>query len=261
MSVLLRYHGGMTNAADTLADLLDSWEVPSQKTPVYARLQNDRASSLSFWRRHAHAVEMLCEVEHALNGLEAIGKNADHFRQDLVPIYQAIFGYSPGWGHKVPVEGLLAAPLESIKMLRSLGMVLDANGMNVEYDQADLESLQEALEEADRLLDEVPNLSSEERVFLYGLLAEARQCVEEVGRFGAARVRTVTFTLNGALVDQAVAAHARGDEHLGARFFDLGRRLTSWIFVRTGDGALNELGKMGVQALGGAAGLELPPGK
>jgi hypothetical protein len=210
----------MPNPATTLADLLDQWHIPNNTNVAGARGCKD-AGDLDFWRSQVQAVELLAEVDRSLDALEDLGEEVAYLRNDLVPLYHAVFGYSPIW-RRLDTNQRRAepsAPPEAIRMLRMLGMMINrylATALKPET----ADRLLELLDEAAGL---VAQLDADDRTkhYLFDLIADARRGVQEADLFGAARVRSSYMALTTELNGQAAATQNQSPE--------LARKVFAWV--------------------------------
>ncbi len=179
---------------------------------------------LAFWRTQVQAVELLAEVDRNIDALEHMGENVSHLRDDLPKLYQAVFGFNPPWrnphnqGVSSPVP---AAPLESVNMLRTLGILIDRY-LSHAIEPAASEQLLLLLDDAVRL---VTALDTDDRTkhYLFDLISDARRAVSEAELFGAARVRSTYMALTTELNAQAVAAEAKTPGS------GVGQKIFAWV--------------------------------
>ncbi|MFE6305020.1 hypothetical protein [Nocardiopsis sp. NPDC057823] len=201
----------MPNPATTLADLLDSWHLPGGKNVPAAR--GGSPDQLDFWRSQVQAVELLVEVDRAVDALAAMGDPVEHIREDLLPLYKAVFGYAPPWYfHSTPGPQRKAepsAPATAIRALRTLGVMLNRY-LSEELRPATAERLLDLLNEAIPLVGELP-ADDKTKHYLFDLISDARRGVEEAHLFGAARARAAYVALTTELNGHAATADQQGN--------------------------------------------------
>lgn len=197
----------MPNPATTLANLLRSWKITERATLVKAR-GGKSENDLDFWRSQVQAVELLAEVDRSIDALEEMGKDVHHMREDLAPLYKAVFGYKPAW--RGPGQGHSAgpaAPRESVRSLLTLGVMIDSFLGHAFSSEAEGQLL-ELLDEAADLVKEL-DVDERTKFYLFDLVADARRAVKEIDLFGAARARSTYMALTTELKGQAVVANAQ----------------------------------------------------
>lgn len=242
------YRVGVANSATLLADLVERWRLPANKTPEEHRGAGAHPSTQEFWTDHVLAVRWLNEIDDALIAMEAMGEETAHYRQSQPAWYAAVFAQSVPWGSR-PTNKTQQRPIadrRDIALLRALGQQLESVGYAPRVAASDLESLRAAVNEAHDLIIETP-LDDAVRRYLLGLVSEARACLDELAAFGSIRLRDVTFTLGGAL--NAAAETAVPPAHK-QRWRDTARTVLAQIAVQGTAGALGTMG----------AHLLLPPG-
>jgi hypothetical protein len=216
-----QYRVAMPNPATTLANLLKSWSITERGTLVKAR-GGKSENDLDFWRSQVQAVELLAEVDRSIDALEAMAKDVHHMREDLAPLYKAVFGYKPAW--RGPGQGHSAgpaAPPESIRSLLTLGVMIDSFLGHAFSAEAEGQLL-ELLDEATNLVNAL-DVDERTKFYLFDLVANARRAVKEIELFGAARARSTYMALTTELKGQAVVASAQRKNSV------LNRTIFTWV--------------------------------
>lgn len=85
-----------TNPARELADLLESWRALNPTETVEGR-RGGRPVDAAFWRRQAHAVELLLEVDAAITRMRERGRRTDHYEEPLIYWYIGVFAPADVW--------------------------------------------------------------------------------------------------------------------------------------------------------------------
>jgi hypothetical protein len=242
----------MPNAATALAALLKEWHVPKGNHPESVRGINEAESRREFWRDQAQAVQLVLSVDNIIRGIEAAGGPTAMFAGSVVSWYEAAIGYSVPWqstanGHRHIIED---ARLEN---LEAFGVMLDQLG-TVAIDDSKVSSLRTTLEEAKDLAANDPNLTPDSRRYMWGIIIQALDALDEIETFGTHPVRAVLLELSGAANVQADVAEGANDQPTAGRWRGIRdsavRTFTSRLALKAADGA-NRLAIEGLDQLGG----------
>lgn len=211
----------MSNAAEALADLLESWRVQGNHQNFLGRFPEGQAVFTDTWRRQAQAVELLVEVDRSLDRLEELGKpkrNVDAFRKHLITLYQAVFGYTPAWRGQAASTGPYVDP-QATGALRQLGMLLNMTDLVPVAETEQIEQIRDLLSDAYDEVRKATSLPREARYFLFHLLSEARRYVDEVSTFGSSKAHAAILALCVEMENQGVQleAHEREEQVGGMR--------------------------------------------
>lgn len=194
----------MANPAQLLLDLLNEWSGPVNQAPESARRPDGAAvGDPEFWRYQAGLVDLLLDVEAALDAIAASRPSIDvrTYRRQLRPTYELVFGYQPVWkaqrGTTAKIQRL-APNLDGLRMTAGLLDVYEEDGMP----QEGIDVLRQTLRDADELIDAATYLDSKVRGYLLSLIAHARSLLE-ADVINDAAVRDAALRLSGAMTSTA----------------------------------------------------------
>lgn len=217
----------MSNAAESLATILESWSLKSNRRNLEARFSNNQSHLTETWREQALAVELLREVDRSLDRLEELGqstKNVDAFRKHLPTLYRAVFGFSPSWQVQSKIDGPYVDP-QSTGALRQLSMLLNMTDLVPVVGDDQVGRLRELLTEAYGVVRQAESFPREMRFFLFNLLDEARRYVDEMDTFGSSKARGAILALCLELEQQGVQLEERGQEEEAGPLRRMARKL------------------------------------
>lgn len=191
----------MPNPARLLHEMMINWTVPANTPPESVRGNGD-ASSLEFWHEQARAVRFLRDVEVALDGMEAIGEEVEHYRDVLPDLYQGVFAYTTPWQHR---PGSITHPIDprDLRLLKALAGHLQSVNYAPQVGGDQLAALLESLDSTELLIRTSPDIDDSIRRYLLGLISEARRVATELQTFGDVELRSITFELGAALLSTA----------------------------------------------------------
>lgn len=191
----------MANPAKLLHDMILDWRVPQGNLPESVRADGD-PSGLGFWHAHARAVGFLRDIEIALNGMEAVGEEVEHYRDVLPEFYKCVFAYSTPWSSSV--NGV-REPIDrrDLRLLRALAGHLDSINYVAAASGDQLLDLLESLDKTEQLIRTSEDITVEVRRYLLGLVGEARRVATELETFGDVELRSITFQLGAAVLSTA----------------------------------------------------------
>lgn len=196
----------MTNSAWYLHELLTKWAPEQGESVNQARERVIGTSGLSFWQAHGRAVMLLADIERLLDGMSSEGMRVEAFREALPAWYAALFAPRFDWNqgpqhsHGSQKSRITINKNARLDMLSALGAALDGFHSTEELDEITLNDLVGALDEAEdivRLLDDIPK---DERVYMLGLIEEARRVAKDVQTFGSAQTRLSSMQLGSGLL-------------------------------------------------------------
>ena len=193
----------MTNAATALADLLVAWgPVDAHGTTESSRgIDADRRSRREFWHDQATAVGLAQSVDNILRGMEASGTRMEMFEASVVSWYEAVFSYTAPWTTSSSSErAIIESP--RLENLQALGALLDQVG-TVALSGEEIANLRTTLDEAKDLAARDETLPTETKRYIWTLIAQAVQALDDYDAFGTAPARSVLLELSG-------AAHLQG---------------------------------------------------
>lgn len=209
--------------ANALADILERWQfVDAGYSLEGSRGEDDPATSRDFWSQHAHAIDLIREVERAIVLVET-ERPAVHFRRHIPTIYAAVCGYTLPFRTTV-TSRTTVVDQAAIDSLRSLGDVLHSRDAVVPNDEALRDRVDQSLGAVRDLLADV-DMTRESRAYLTALVAELEQAISDVDTFGTALVRRLSNELAGVLIQQGMEQNQKGDQKTGKRFFAAARDL------------------------------------
>ncbi len=209
--------------ANALADLLERWQfVDAGYSLEGSRGDEDPATSRDFWSLHAHAIDLVREVERAIVLVET-QRPALHYRRHIPTIYAAVFGYTFPFRTTVSSRTTVVDQA-AIDSLRALGDVLHTIDAVVPNDDALRDRVDQSLSAVKDLLADV-KMSRESRAYLTALVAELGQAIDDVDTFGTALVRRLSNELAAVLIQQGLHKNAAGDQKAGKRFLGVARDL------------------------------------
>lgn len=200
----------MSNPARRLAALLSEWEDGTSKSVLQKRGGEDR-NDLHFWQQQREAVDLVQQVEALLAGMKENGADVEPYEYYLPVWYQAVFSYTGGWTLAANSPNIERSALD---MLKGVATLLDQGEIDPDLDADQLADLENLLAEAEELIADAP-LPSAERVYLWALVSEARECVREYAMFGSSRARRIAVELGGAMT---VSVHHVEDEEKRAHW-------------------------------------------
>lgn len=222
----------VTNPAQQLHKLLVSWQPSSGNHVFSARRGSD--DNLDFWRTQGRAVGLLLEIEALLGGLKAADEDVSLFERYLPHWYVALFLPRANWA-KTDDAGK-AIPEHVLHQLWSLGQVLNAHKLSDTLAAETVQDLLDALEEAERLVREIDDMPVRERIYILGLIGEARRAASDVETFGGAGARRLTIEIGGAMM---LIAGRSNDVSFIRRCSDAARRLLSLVWWKVADRAID----------------------
>ncbi|MFG2248187.1 hypothetical protein [Spirillospora sp. NPDC048823] len=228
----------MGNPATLLAEMLAQWDVPGGYTAE--RQRGDlNALSVEFWKKHAHAVELLREVEREISALEAIGRNVTSLRAAVPHWYRAVFAVSTPWGTNNQVVRRVIDPRD-LAQLQVLGQWIDDREAAPAMLADEIEAISNSLVEATSLVNESDTLPAVSKGYLLALINEAQTYLSSIEEYGTVQVRKVTFELSGAMFSCAASFQEQEEQRRWGA--------AAWgIMGRVG-------GVAGLAAIGGVAG-------
>lgn len=254
----------MTNAAESLADLIEPWRLHTNNLVESDRLGNKSPKNIDFWREQAKAIELLAEVDRSIDRLEDLGqpaKSINAIRAHLPTLYQAIFGYHPAWKSKAGRPAPLVDP-QAVGALRQLGMTLRMSDLVPETREEDINQLRTLLGEAYEVVRSTDGLARDSQYFLFHLLSEARRYVDEVNTFGSSKAHAAILALCMEMQKQGTQLDARGNEEPASRlqhFANTLNQLAQAVFSagakRAGEIAASEATPKAIEA--GAQALDI----
>ncbi|AMY20722.1 MULTISPECIES: hypothetical protein [Nocardiaceae] len=224
----------MSNSAFKLHDLIMDWTVPPNTPPEQIRFNGD-PTSLEFWRSQSRAVELLKDVERAVDGLHADGQDVEMFRDIMPELYQVVFSYSVPW-QQINANERPVVDRMLMRLLKSLGLTLQMVNNSLFITGDDITDLLTYLDDAVTLVRESQDIDDAVRRYLLGLIEEARRVANEFQTFGDVELRSVTFELGAALLG---AADDQVPEERRAGWLDQAKKLIKKAAVSAGTKALD----------------------
>lgn len=177
----------------------------------------------AFWRRQADAVMLLLDLERALAGMEATGRNVTPYLRSLPAWYRAVFSYEVPW-KPGQHDGRPLIQDSHMDMLDALADALSEMGYAAALDEQEQEAIGSSIGEAEALIKNEAGLSIAGRRYMLGLIQEARACLADLQIVGTTPIRRATFELNGAMCKIAIDIHSR-DAEKASRWFTVATRL------------------------------------
>ncbi|QMW66581.1 hypothetical protein H4N58_00905 [Mumia sp. ZJ1417] len=201
----------MPNPAKLLLDLLDSWEVPPNRSIKHAR--GFSGGELQAWQRHQLAAQWIAEIESSLNSFVATDDldQVEAWIEQLHLWYAALFEPDRAWNLKIQ-EGLSPLSGSPRSMLRALIPMLDTAKAVPKSGAEQIAQLLAALADARKLVNESTYLNREVERYIKQLLDEAAIVAEEVEKYGEATLRARVFEVGGAMTALAEAPGVSEEE-------------------------------------------------
>lgn len=188
----------MTNPATQLANLLDSAK-GSNTTPVDAR-GGVHPGDIEFWRSQGQLVQLLRSIDRELEALRSAGIDVQPFETHVTDWYQAVFSFNIPWNTREQHVRPAVDP-NALNMLRALAALLGSSNSDREIPLSVAKSLDEALEDALRLLERDRELLSGLEVrYVYSLLDGARSKLQERRIIGEVDLQAKLDQVSGAMV-------------------------------------------------------------
>lgn len=244
----------MHNAADELADILESWAVVEKGTIASGRSRTRGrrgVGDIDYWHDHAVALEKLVAVERFVIQLGAERPNPSH-NSLILRCYKAVFGFSPNWTNQVTQNG--GAPLMSegdIGLLRTIGIVMEQRGELIAPSEQAMDGIRQGLSDLrDLTADHLGTLPAELRSYLTFLIGEAEQAIVDVEGFGYLSVRSKVAEIGG-LVVSIVLSDAVVDPETKGRLQRVATVLLGNVAGSLGAVGVIEGGTAVIAALGG----------
>lgn len=191
----------MSNAADDLADILESWAIAEKRTTAGARTSDRKGgATLDYWREHQRALTLLAAVAEFVAKVGAQRPNPAH-QSLILRCYQAVFGFQPNWSDQNTQSGEKSLMSEGdIGLLRTIGMVMEQGGTLIAPSDEAMLGIREGLGELRELLGDLTDLPAELRSYLIVLVGEAEQAIVDVEGFGYLTVRSKVAEIGGLVV-------------------------------------------------------------
>ena len=223
------------NAANLLADILESWNVPANKITQEVRGFED-ITDLQAWREQTTAVQHVASVDQTLTGMTAAGENVSMFMRTLPRWYAGAHLAATPWDSKTNsfrrtcTEG-------DIDLLRALGSLIDAHPRMPLGEDA-RRRLADILDQANELLaEDLPGLPSDARRYLCALLERARLVLNNLDEYGYETLRQVVLEMGGAFTAQAERSHGAGQPEKAQRWWAVAFAAVTGFFGGTGSEA------------------------
>lgn len=191
----------MSNSALLLHAMITSWPIPQGHAPEGARFNAD-PNSAEFWRSQTRAVALLSDVERSLDGMEADGEDVEHYREMMIPLYQAVYSYSHPW-QGISNNTRTLMDRKDLSLLKALGGQLRMIQRQRPFTGDELADLLVQLDETEEMIRSSTDIPDEIRRYLLALIVEARRAASELQTFGDVELRTITLELGAALLTTA----------------------------------------------------------
>lgn len=188
----------MANPAVLLHEILESFRTSPNAAPINTRRERypseDAMNSV-----HRRAMAHIAAIEELLAGLEASGRRVQQYQRALNRWQQWVMVYGQSWIH--PISSNVFDNEADLDLLAALADTLELVVPAVAAEER--QSLREATEVVQALLEEDTDLPSDLRRHIFGLLSHARTCLDEYETFGDFELRSamerllVSVTLAG----------------------------------------------------------------
>jgi hypothetical protein len=211
----------MPNAAAELADLLANWNT-SANHPVAAR-GGTGGGDTAFWQSQRRAVELLGEIDRALDALRDSGRSVASLSASVPDWYRAVFSFHTPWGTQ---SNAAAIDENALNALKSCALVMDMMGDAPVLSESQRALVVEQIGVLNALLaGEVGGLSAHEREYVFALSAAIEKVVSHSGIIDAAELKTLIDQLNGSLVGLAAKLNEAGEAEASNRLLNVVRNL------------------------------------
>lgn len=229
------YRGHVDNPAQALIELLDDWKGPINQPPETHR-QAGTPGGLDLWQLQNKAVLLLVDIEQVLDEIEALDPDEDLSanRQELVGVYQAVYGYEPTWKVVANNSGTKPVLRDPMPLRRLSSLIRSHRRATSRSNGSDRAALLETLGEALEELEDATYLGAEIRAYLITLVRRAIDLAKDAASTDG-QVRAASSEVGGMLV--ATAGAAAPKEKVGV-LFRLGANVLEKVLVSLGvDGA------------------------
>ncbi|RKT31138.1 hypothetical protein DEU34_3075 [Microbacterium sp. AG1240] len=172
----------MTNPAAELASLLTSWRRMPNAKSIYGVRGMD-AQTREEWRTQVRAVELLAQVDRALDALESSGRSVGHYRSYYVAWMKAIIVPEYNWAAgNNGTTNLFDEHV--IDMLKATADLLTSTEAPVTVTS---ESKTESLDALDQILEAIRDapVADPVRRYLFELISSCRTVLNEASTLGS----------------------------------------------------------------------------
>lgn|SRR5690606_3896829 len=212
----------MTNAATELADLFDSWAVRRNSSPYNSRVESAKEKGSAFDAEAMRGMELLVEIRGTLRTLRENGTKVDHFRNALPTWVESLLSVNIPWnqGH-AQAKKIISA--ESNALLRSLGGYIDLARQVATLAPADLELALSRIADAERFVNEAPDINESTRLHMLGQLQAIREALQK-GETAKAASNLTEFVGQTTILSEVVK---QSDPGRGDKWAQMGRDLVT----------------------------------
>lgn len=232
-------------------ELLAGWQGPGSNAPETFRGLKNSVDDPDFWQLQNKAVGLLIEIDRVLDEMETLDPDDDLsvYRGELLPVYKAIYGYSPVWQQSVAGNSSTRWVLSDTRPLKLVASLIRKHRRLAGVTGGDRDGLRAALDQALAELDSADYLRAEVRAYLIAVMRRALKYVDDASATDG-QVRSAAHEAAGALV--AVEATRDVPEEKKNALRDLASKVATAVVVNIGtEGAQNALtqGAKAVKAL------------
>lgn len=236
----------MPNPARLLLKVLDDWTVPQNTAPETVR-QVATEQALLGWRLQGRGAALLNDLERALTHLRVSGLDVSGYEYALPRWYQAVFNFTVPF-QSTATFARVTVDEQGRAMLQMLALQLDTVGYAAEVAEEQRNTVVSVLKEVLELLRDDTSLPPTEKQYVWGLVVEARDAVEQYDSLGVMTVRSRVQEAAGA-VDAVAAEITKTDPKKGGRLFDLAVSVSTAVTTTLAtDGAKGLLGLAAAEA-------------
>ncbi|MDQ0756095.1 hypothetical protein [Arthrobacter sp. B3I4] len=230
------------NSARRLLVLIDGWRTSTASTSV-ARRGDGNPASMQFWAEHRLAMQLMDDVESALNALATTGTDMSAYRSAVPAWYSAIFSMPLPW-HTQGTNPRELISEDKLNMLGALASLLDVVNWEPAWpgEEADIF---ETLTHAEQLLRDDLSIADATKRYLLGLIEELRYAVQNMDENGNAPARKVSMELVGAMTTLAVTTPNPNDRK---KWFTVAMKIAKLVGVsavtKVVEGGIDEIIRM-----------------
>lgn len=167
----------MANPARELADLLEMWQVPQNRSPMQARTASAKERGTDWSRDHTNACRLLVDIDRWIKRIEQRGIPVDGYWETLPRWQRAVFSTDHAWGQQF-AGGAVAIERDPLHILRSLAVSIDLAGGALDITPATAAAALKIIERTEVLVREAAEISDSLRHHILGMLAELREVIE-----------------------------------------------------------------------------------
>lgn len=232
-------------------DLLAQWQGPGTNAPEsYRGIKN--VDDPEFWHLQNRAVGLLIEIERVIDEMQVLDPEDQDlavYRDELVPVYKAVYGFAPLWQKSVGGNANTKRVLPDTRSLRLVASLIRRHRQNAAVAGGDRDGLRAALDQALAELGNADYLRAEVRAYLVTLVQRALMLVGDASATDG-QIRSAAHEAAGAIV--AVEATSDVPAEKKSRLRNLASQVATAVVVNIGtEGAQNALteGAKAVKAL------------